>query len=114
MIKKEVEIVKKTNMSRCCDKCGDETYGVDTSIFRYPGTFCKICEIDLCKWHRYEDPTLEEYERERTEEVYCDECLEVVEKYLYELKELKSEYDQKVQFIRLKMRTECNKLKEEK
>lgn len=114
MIKKEVEIVKETNLSRCCDKCDDHMYKVDSSVFRYPGTFCKMCEIDLCKWHRNEDPTLEEYAREGTEEIYCCDCFEVVEKYLYELKESKEEYDQKTQFIRLKMRIECDKLKEEK
>ena len=114
MIKEEVEIVKKTNMSRYCDKCGDHMYGVDTSVFRYPGTFCKMCKIDLCKMHRNEDPTLEEYQRERTEEIYCDDCFEIVEESLYNLKKLKNEHNQNVQVIRLKMRRECDKLKEEK
>ncbi len=73
-----------------------------------------MCKIDLCKIHRNEDPTLEEYERKKTEEIYCDDCFRIVEKPLYKLKELKEEYDQKVQVIRLKMRRECDKLKEEK
>ncbi len=112
MIKKEVEIIKKTNMARHCDMCDDKIYSVESSAFRYPGTVCKMCKIDLCKFHRNEDPTLEEYEREKTEEVYCYDCFEIVEKYLYELKELKEEYDQRIQMIRLKMRIECDKLKE--
>lgn len=112
MIKKEVEIVKETNMARHCDKCDDKMYSVESSVFRYPGTFCKMCKIDLCKWHRNEDPTLEEYQRERTEEIYCYDCLEVVEKYLYELKELKDKYDMDTQHVRLKMKIGCDKLKE--
>jgi len=112
MIKKEFEVAKKTIQIRCCDICEAEIIRGDYTP-QWPSQRCCMCRKDLCEWHRCLDPVDEDrLGEEPPEKVYCPECFEVVEKYLYELRKLEEEYDNDTQFIRVKMKSECDKLKE--
>lgn len=113
MIKEEIKVVKETEKIRCCDCCETEICRGNSAYSQWPSATCCMCKKDLCEWHRCVNPADEDcHGEDPPEKVYCPECFEVVEGYLYKIKEEEDNHFYKMQAIRLKMKIECDKLKE--